>query len=383
MTEQRGRRQRLVHVLQQNWRAEKESARIYRQLAARESDPVRRDIFARLADAEERHAERWAERLRAMGEPLPPERRTWGDRWRAAVLGLMGPREAALRLETREEMHVGEYGHQGAAGVEEVWLHDIMEDERHHAHALRAIARSAGPGPALAALLGRETWHHRGGSWIGDAVYGVNDGLGAVFGIVSGVAGYSGGGHIVLISGLAGMLASALSMGSGAYLAAKSEREMHEAQLARERQEMEEDPEHEREEMELFYQLKGFTEEEARQLVDRLLQMPERFLEVMAQEELGLSEGMAPSPGVSAASAALSTAIGALIPIIPFFWLQGVPAIVTASAVSLVAHFAVGAAKSLFTMRPWWHSGLEMTVVGAVEGAITFVLGLLAGGAVH
>src|SRR5262249_36148713 len=159
-----------------------------------------------------------------------------------------------------------------------------------------------------------------------------------------------------LIAGLAGMLASALSMGSGAYLATKSEREIYEAEIERERKEIEADPEEEKEELALFYQLKGFTEEEAQALAERLSKQPEQFLTTLAHEELGLSEGNFPNPLVSAASAAISTGIGAFIPIIPFFFLSGLAAVIWAAVISLVAHFAVGAAKTLITGRSIWVS---------------------------
>ena len=135
-------------------------------------------------------------------------------------------------------------------------------------------------------MLRRERWHKRGGGWLGQAIYGANDGLGAVFGIVSGVAGYTGGvgSNLVLISGLAGMLASALSMGSGAFLATKSEREVYEAEIGREKHEIEEDPEEEKEELALFYQLKGFTEEESQVLAERLSEQPEQFLRTLVAD---------------------------------------------------------------------------------------------------
>lgn len=167
-------------------------------------------------------------------------------------------------------------------------------------------------------------------------------------------------------------------MGSGAYLAAKSEREVYEAELYRERKELAESPEEEREELELFYQLKGFSPEEAKLLTDRLAQNPEQMLETLAHEELGLSESRFPNPWVSGLSATLSTAVGAFIPLIPFF-LQGMSAVVVSALVSIIAHFAVGVAKSLVTTRSWWASGLEMTVVGVLVGAVTYALGVLFG----
>ena len=213
-----------------------------------------------------------------------------------------------------------------------------------------------------------------------DSIYGVNDGLGAVFGIVSGVAGATNNQqHYVLISGLAGMLASALSMGAGAYLAVKSEREVYEAEIKREREEVEENPEEEREEMALFYQLQGFEVEESQRMAERVAKNPDQMVHMMAQHELGLSEQHFPNPWKSSFSAAASTAVGAFIPIIPFFFMQGFAAVITAFAVSIAAHFLVGALKSLITSRSWWASGLEMTMVGVLEAGVTYGLGLAFG----
>ncbi|HEV2215797.1 MAG TPA: VIT1/CCC1 transporter family protein, partial [Terracidiphilus sp.] len=207
-----------------------------------------------------------------------------------------------------------------------------------------------------------------------------NDGLGAIFGIVSGVSGATAGeSKYVLLAGLSGMIASALSMGSGAYLAAKSEREIYEAEVAREREAIAMNGAEARELLSLYYQVKGLPEEDADRIVDHIARDPAQMLRALASERLGSSEEALSKPLVSASSGALSTAVGAIIPILPFFFLSGVPAIVAAAIVSLVAHFAVGAAKSLITVRSWWSSGLEMTIVGAVEGAVTYGIGILLG----
>jgi VIT1/CCC1 family predicted Fe2+/Mn2+ transporter/rubrerythrin len=381
VSDARDRRGLLVRALRGNWEREVRTAHAYRILAQREDDPRVRGILERLAEVEERHAERWGGRLRELGEEPgnAEDVRLRVERW----LGAGIPRDAALqRLEADEERYAKLYGEQleGLADEEtRSLLRSMQAEESDHARVLRAIRRTGNrePRAALDALLRREHWHATGGNWVGDAIYGVNDGLGAVFGIVSGVAGYSHGGHVVLVSGLAGMLASALSMGSGAYLASKSEREVYQAQIERERAEIAEAPEEEREEMELFYQLKGFDPDEARRLVDRLAEDPEQFLRTMAHEELGLSEARFPNPVTSALSATLSTAVGAFIPIIPFFFWDGTPAVVAAAVVSLVAHFAVGAGKAvIFGLPSWVRAGTEMTVVGAVEGAITYLIGL-------
>src|SRR6202022_1283747 len=142
-------------------------------------------------------------------------------------------------------------------------LKQIGEEDAQHALALRGLM-TGGPATrqpqrgvqsALDRILSRETWHKQGGGWIGGAIYGVNDGLAAVFGIVAGTSAATGGGRLVLVAGLAGAIASAVSMGSGAYLAAKSEAELYEAQIAPEKREIEDDPDEERKELELFYQL--------------------------------------------------------------------------------------------------------------------------------
>ena len=164
-------------------------------------------------------------------------------------------------------------------------------------------------------------------------------------------------------------------MGSSAYLAAKSQREVNEGEIAREKAEIEHNPEEEREELELFYQLKGFTEEEAHKLVSRLRERPDDFLKTLVQEELGLSEITFPNPWKACLSATVSTAIGGLLPVLPFFFIRGVPAVIWAAVLSVLAHFGVGVAKSLITPRSWWISGLEMTLVAVIAGAVTYALG--------
>lgn len=374
--------QELIKYIQESWRREKESARVYQELAARERDQGRRSVLEKLAETEERHAARWEARLKELGAPLPELRRG-----RLQKLGDWLRRQAATdatlrRMEAEEDAAEARYEAQARqlddqSAVE--MLRQMKREEQTHSRIINQMVKPAGPQSRLDILLHRESWHKRGGGWLGQAIYGANDGLGAVFGIVSGVAGYTGGSSAVLVAGLAGMLASALSMGSGAYLATKSQREVYEAEMHRERSEIEANPEEEREELALFYQLKGFSEQEAEMLASRLSERPEQFLRTLAHEELGLSEETFPNPLLEALSATISTGLGAFIPIIPFFFMSGYLAILVAAGVSLVAHFAVGAAKTLVTGRSWVYSGTEMTVVGAIEGAITFGLGLLFG----
>src|SRR4029077_19154889 len=344
-----------IEVVLKNWRAEVETAQVYRDLAARESDEKRKSILVRMAEAEESHASRWEQKLRDMGEPVPVLTENIWTRFKRRFTRSLGTDIAIRRMEAAEEKHEREFSAQrdrALAGEQDVqeFLRTSALEEKAHARALNAMTGPPNPRSALDTILKRERWHGRGGSWVADAIYGVNDGLGAVFGIVSGVAGATNNAqHYILISGLAGMIASSLSMGAGAYLAVKSEREVYEAEIAREKEEVEENPEEEIEEMSLFYQLQGFNADEAQKMAERLAEQPEQMVAAMAQSELGLSQQHFGKPWTSAFSAALSTAIGAFIPIIPFFFMSGVPAIVASFAVSIVAHFAVGALKSLIT----------------------------------
>ena len=378
-------RQETVEVVKRNWRAEVETAQVYRELAAREVDEKRKGILNRMAEAEERHAQRWAKKLADLGEPIPTIRDSLGRRLQRWLNRALGTEIAIRRMEAAEEKHEAAFRDQRErvlAGEHDVkdFLRESAVEEKAHARALQTMVPQLGPRTVLDTILKRERWHGRGGSWVADAIYGVNDGLGAVFGIVSGVAGATNNQqHYVLISGLAGMLASSLSMGAGAYLAVKSEREVYEAEIAREKAEVEENPEEEIEEMSLFYQLQGFNAEEAQRMAERLAEQPDQMVQAMAQSELGLSQQHFGKPWTSAFSAAVSTAIGAFIPIIPFFFMSGVPAIVAAFVISIIAHFAVGALKSLITIRSWWASGLEMTIVGVIEAAVTYSLGLAFG----
>lgn len=230
---------------------------------------------------------------------------------------------------------------------------------------------------SLQRVWGREHWHkHQSNGWVGDAIYGVNDGLGAIFGIIAGVAGYTNNTHAVLLSGLFGGLASTLSMGAGAWLATKAETELTLSELTHERREIEDDPEGELEELSLLYQLKGFSAEESDKIARHLFRDKEQFVKVMAQEELGIQEASQGNPWKSALFGSLSTFVGAFIPIIPFFFLTGLTAVITAAVVSILAHFAVGAAKSLVTVRSWWASGLEMTAAGVIVGLSAYLLGI-------
>jgi len=385
---------KLLAALEKNWQAEKSGYYTYQTLASRELDPVRKEKLHHLAEAEQHHAQLWEQRIRELGGPEP--KYEGGETGEADSLAnrIGGPDMALRRLELDESRDIAKYGRQlrelGDERSVEI-LHKVIEDEREHYQTLRDLIRAGGrhghrvrqlkPGEARQLLdeliAKRDQGQPHAAGWIGDAIYGINDGLGAIFGIVSGVSGATlGNSKFVLLAGLAGMIASALSMGSGAYLAAKSEREIYEAELAREREAITLNESEAHELLSLYYQVKGLPSTDADRFVDRLAQDKERFVRTLAAERLNSTEEALSNPMVSAISGALSTAVGAFIPIVPFLFMSGYPAVITAAIISLIAHFAVGAAKSLITVRSWWASGMEMTLVGAVEGVVTYFIGI-------
>src|SRR5712691_11742833 len=219
-------------TVEKMWRREVEAAATYRHLANRERDPKRKDILIRLAEQEDKHAARWSERIAATtGRAPDPEEVKRGLSW---VQRVSDPNVVLHRLEQEENKAEAEYDQlmqRLSNPMDRQIAQEAMLEERDHAVVLRTLAGGKIPTPrsTLDSILGRERWHVRGTGWIGDAIYGVNDGLGAVFGIVSGMAGYTGGSEVVLAAGLAGTLASALSMGAGAYLSSKSQREVYES----------------------------------------------------------------------------------------------------------------------------------------------------------
>lgn len=385
---------KLLAALDGNWQAEMSGYYTYRTLSERDDDPLRKETLRHMAEAEAEHAAQWEKRILELGGAKPRYRgKTTGDADSLANR-LGGQRMALRRLEIDESRAIALYGQQLKEFNDEpslAILRQVIEEEREHYMELSSLIRQRYPrrhadgDAAKAQTLLNELLAKRSGKssgrqtagWIGDAIYGVNDGLGAIFGIVSGVSGATqGASHYVLLAGIAGMIASALSMGSGAYLAAKSEREIYEAEVEREREAIEMNGPEARELLSLYYQVKGLPEDDADHFVEHIAKDKEQLLRALAAERLSSTEDALRNPITSAVSGAISTAVGAFIPIIPFFFLNGYSAIITSAIVSLIAHFVVGAAKSLITVRSWWASGTEMTLVGAVEGVVTYVIGI-------
>ncbi len=350
-----------------NYLSEMDGAALYRALAKREENEKRRRVLERLAEAEERHAGRWAELLRSSGAPLPHYRASGRTRILTFLARAFGPSRVlpvVIGLEAKDEEH---YQTQPEAS-------GLSAEERGHRRALRALESSP---VSVDSILERERWHRRGGGGtLRASVFGVSDGLVSNFSLVMGVSGASVAPGLVLISGTAGLLAGAFSMAAGEWISMKAQREMLEKQLELEKEELEMSPEEEREELALIYQAKGIPEDEANALAARLLADPETALDTLAREELGLDPEELGSPWGAALSSFAAFSLGALVPLAPFLLAGAFGNVVAASAVaSAAALFLVGAVLSVFTARGAFVSGARMLLIGCAAAAVTYAAG--------
>ena len=374
-----------VDRLLQAWHGEVQANIMYMLLAERLGTSRNAEIIRAIAGAEASHRERIEKRLRELGEAVPDIASVRLSPLQRLQARLAPVEMVIARMEDAEELEITDrYKRSTGDPDTDAVLESIRVEEQGHSKSLESMEvahRAVEPAPSsvqsrLNRILGRESWHRTGAGWISGAIYGANDGLAAVFGIVAGVSGATGGSSFVLTAGLFGAIASGLSMATGAFLAERSEGEVAAANVARERQEIVDNPEEEKEETSLFYQLKGIDKPTADRLAEQLATNPDALLKVHAPEELG-SIDTASRPVQAAIAAGVSTFIGAMVPVLPFFWLRGTTGVITAAIVSLIAHFLVGASKALFTLRSWWSAGLEMTLAGIIVGGITYAIGLV------
>jgi VIT1/CCC1 family predicted Fe2+/Mn2+ transporter/rubrerythrin len=353
----------------EHYRDERDAAYLYRALAAVERNTELKQLFEKLANVEDRHTERWEALFRESGRALPAyttARRTRLLAWVASRFGTSLVLPMMLAEEGREvQAYLGLARHSTNRQTHQAAV-DIASDSAVHAR-------------ELAVAMGREgePWHVGGsGGYLRSVVYGFNDGLTANFGLVAGVIGASVAPHIVIISGVAGAIADALSMGSSGYLAAKSEAEVHAHQIEMERHEMRLMPDLEEDELAVIYEAKGLTPDRARETARAMMRDPSQALDQMVREELNIHPAeLAPlKDGVVTGSA---TAVGAFIPIVPFFVMAHGQAVWASLAISMLTHFAIGAARSLFTGRSVWASGRDMFVVGFGVAAVGYAIGEL------
>ena len=337
----------------ESWREEKQSAWLYRALADCEPDPRIAELFRALAAAAEGQADKWTAESATPPPAFVPSARA---RLTAALARRLGPRRVRPMLVAMKVRGVSAYD-----------------------------ARPATPGHLMPTSVSEVGARHKGygGGNLRAAVFGVNDGLVSNASLIMGVAGAGAGLGTVLTTGVAGLLAGALSMAAGEYVSMRSQREMFEYQIGLERDELGEYPEEEAEELALIYAARGMDLEEARRITRELVKNHDAALDALAREELGLNPDDLGSPWGAAVFSFLAFAAGAVLPLAPF--LLGLPlgrAIVAAAVVAGGALFAVGAALSLFTGRNAWLGGLRMVAIGGGAGAVTWLIGHLLGAAI-
>ena len=341
-----------------SWLHEKESAWLYRQVARAEPDPRKQRLFDQLAAAAEEQARRWETSLSrsASAPPALTFRPSTRAHVVARLVAWLGPKAMRSVLAAMKLRGLSVYSGPAITG------HDM---------------------PTTLADVGER---HRGGLGgnLRATVFGVNDGLLSNASLVMGIAGAGASPALVLITGLAGLLAGALSMSAGEYVSVRSQREMYEYQIALERAEIAEYPEEEAEELALIYEARGMAMAQAREVSQSLLSRPDNALDVLAREELGLSPGMLGSPLSAASASFLSFAFGAAVPVLPFLaGLTRSREIIAAAVLTVLTLFAVGLAISLFTGRDALRGALRMVLIGGGAGTLSFLVGHLLGVAIH
>jgi vacuolar iron transporter family protein len=350
-----------------SWYHEKESAWLYAQVAAAESDAHRSRLFLALAAAAEEQAGKWEAAARRQTAPVPggpaalagAATREFSPRLRARIVARLlrrfGPRSMRTVLAAMKLRGLSIYSAPAAVA----------------GHAM----------PTSLAEIGARHRSAMGGN-LRASVFGVNDGLVSNASLVLGVAGAGADVKYVLMTGVAGLLAGALSMASGEYVSVRSQREMYEYQIALEREEVAEYPEEEAEELALIYQARGVELQQAREVSRALLAQPEQALDVLAREELGLNPDDLGSPWQAAIASFLAFAAGAAVPLLPFLVSVGrTSALIGAAALTALALFGIGMALSLFTGRGAWQGALRMVLIGGGAGVVSFLVGRAVGGA--
>jgi len=365
----------------ENLQGEVDAVALYSLLREKEPSEAVRDFYARMVDVESLHANVWRDRLAAAGIATEGMGPAWRTRVLMFIANRFGPSLVVPTIAEREAADEAMYDDQPEA------LERMPGDERSHARLFRELAAGGGvEGGAIARIEGR----HRGsgGNQLRAAVLGANDGLVSNLSISMGVAGAAAttaaSGNPVLVAGMAGMLAGALSMAIGEWLSVQSARELYAHQVRVEREELLNVPDEEEEELTLIYQSKGLTAEQAR-LMSKSIVGGEigRAVDTLAREELGIDpQELGGSAWVAAVTSFFLFAVGAVVPISPFFFATGLPAVVASIVVSAAALMLVGAAITIVTGSSVLKTGGRQVLLGLLAAAVTFGLGTLVGHAV-
>jgi len=358
----------------ENLKLERDAIVLYDALAAIEKDERRASAFRTIAGNERRHADIWAQKLRAQGVDVPPSTRPRARvRMIIALARLFGTHFVSDMVKALEGDEEAVYAGQATGEVEA-----IAADEREHADIWRRLdAERIGRRAPAAVITSGERWHRAGRSGTLRAIiFGVSDGLVSNLALVMGVAGAtSDHSSFIVAAGIAGLLAGAFSMAAGEYISMQSQRELYERQIELERAELEAMPEEEEAELASIFRAKGFTDVEAATIARRLFADPATALDTLVREELGLDPDELGAPWGAASGSFVAFAIGAIVPVIPYLLLAGQAAFLASLGLSLAALFAVGAGVSLLTGRGVLYSGARQVALGAAAAAVTYAVG--------
>ncbi len=359
-----------------NLRDEVDGVALYRLLADAEKDPGLRDIYEKLASSEERHRDLWVRKLQEAGAPVPDFKPSLRVRTLGWLARRFGTHAVAPIVTAMEVDATGMYDNQPEAVAE-----NLPADERSHARLFRELSRGRGNAASTAGSIARLEGRHRGtsGNALRAAVLGVNDGLVSNLSLVMGVAGANPGRDVVFLAGLAGLLAGAFSMALGEWISVRSSTESFERQLAIERDELENLPEEEQEELTLIYQAKGLPREDAALLAGHIMRNKQSALDTLAREELGMSPDEAGNAWVAAVTSFVLFVAGAAIPLLPWLFGGGAAAVAASAIAAGAALFLAGAVTTLFTGRGVLFSGGRMLVFGLAAAGLTFLIGRVIG----
>lgn len=357
-----------------NWQKEIDGAALYLALAEGEKQPQLAQVYKRLSTSEEKHAAAWEEKLRELKAPIPPRKPTWRAATMIWLSKRFGPQFVLPTIASNEKSDSRAYD-----GQPENEAALFAADEKSHARLISMASGQNGlSGGSVAQLEGR----HRasGGNALRAAVLGANDGLVSILSLAMGVAGATSSNRDVLIAGLAGVLAGAGSMAMGEWLSVQSSRELYAHQIKIEAEEIAASPEEEQEELALIYQSKGLPADRAGELASHMMADKGSILDTLAREELGIDpEELGGSALEAAVTSFILFAVGAIFPILPYFFLSGNTAVYVSLIVSAVGLFIIGAAITLMTGRNVFFSGFRQVLVGMSAAALTYGIGRLIG----
>ncbi len=222
--------------------------------------------------------------------------------------------------------------------------------------------------------------HHRdvSGGWLRPAVFGAMDGLVTNVSLISGVSGGSVPHSTIVLTGLAGLAAGALSMATGEFVSVSSQNELVHSEVDKERYELEHNPADEQVELAAMYRARGVDPELADKVARQLSAHPEQALRIHVQEELGVDHHDLPSPYVAAGASFVTFAVGALIPLLPY--LLGSNSLLVALGLAAIAAFGGGGVVARITARPFWRGAIRQLLLAALAAAVTYGIGRAVGG---